>query len=102
MQKRPGVPGPFLFGSFLVNPDLQEAFELLLEARQTATAVGELVAAGPGWVARWVDIERERVALFPVCGIGHELRAIRHHDFDLMIVGMNVVILLHSQSLKSS
>ena len=42
---------------------LEEAFELLLEARQPAAAVEKLLlAAGPGRMRLRVDVEMQRIA----------------------------------------
>jgi hypothetical protein len=48
IQKRPGFPGPFLLSGCTAKLELEDAFELLLEARQPATTVHQLgIAAGP-------------------------------------------------------
>src|SRR5277367_1890759 len=42
---------------------LKAAFEFLLESRQTAAAVHQmLLAAGPGWVRLRIDVEMQRIA----------------------------------------
>src|SRR5262245_34866585 len=77
----------------------EHALELLLEARETAAAVHELlVAAGPGRVSLGVDVEGERVALLAVGRVGLELGAVRHHHLDEVVVGMKIFGLLHGET----
>lgn len=66
---------------------LDEAFELLLEARETAATVHELgIAARPCWMRGRIDIERKRVAFFAVGRIGDEFRSVGHDHLDLVVV----------------
>ena len=71
----------------------EERVELVLEARQAAAAVEQLLsAAGPGRMRLRVDVEVERVALGPVGGARLVFGAVRHHDLDRVIVGVNVFL----------
>jgi hypothetical protein len=73
IQKRPGFPGPFLLSGCTAKLELEDAFELLLEARQTATTVHQLgIAAGPCRMGVRVDIQRKRVAFLAVGRVGDE------------------------------
>src|ERR1044071_1315021 len=68
-----------------------DAGELLLEARDAAAAVEQvLLAAGPGRVRLRVDVERERVALLAPGGAGGELAAVGHLDRDGVVIGMQI------------
>src|ERR1700688_3249076 len=70
---------------------LEEARELLVEARQAAAAVEQmLLAAGPGRVRFRVDIEMQRIARLAPGGPGGELGAVGHDHFDGVVVGMAV------------
>jgi len=70
---------------------LEEARELLVEARQTAAAVEQvLLAAGPGRVRFRVDIEMQRIARLAPGGPGGEFGAVGHDHFDGVVVGMGV------------
>src|ERR1700676_2305893 len=69
----------------------EEARELLVEARQAAAAVEQvLLAAGPGRVRFWVDIQMQRIARLAPGGPGGELGAVGHDHFDGVVVGMGV------------
>src|SRR5208337_2631964 len=71
---------------------LQETFELLLELADAAAAVHDLlVAARPGGVGLRIDIEVQLLAWLAIAGIGLELRTVRHHNGDLVIIGMNIL-----------
>ncbi len=37
-----------------------------------------------------VDVQAQRIARFAPSGAGHERRAIRHLDGDLMVIGVNI------------
>src|SRR5262249_48109340 len=68
-----------------------EARELLLEARQTAAAIEELlVPTGPRRVRFRVDIEMQRIALLAPGGAGGEFAAVGHLDRDGVIIRMGV------------
>src|SRR5580658_7897559 len=70
---------------------LEEARELLVEARQAAAAVEQvLLAAGPGRVRFRVDIEMQRIARLAPGGPGGEFGAVGHDHFDGVVVGMAV------------
>src|SRR5580704_2660981 len=70
---------------------LEEARELLIEARQAAAAVEQvLLAAGPGRVRFRVDIEMQRIARLAPGGPGGEFGAVGHDHFDGVVVGMEV------------
>src|ERR1700720_2322018 len=70
---------------------LEEAGELLVEARQAAAAVEQvLLAAGPGRVRFRVDIEMQRIAWLAPGGPGGEFGAVGHDHFDGVVVGMGV------------
>ena len=65
--------------------------ELLLEAREAAAAVEQmLLAAGPGRVRLRVDVELQLVARLAPGGAGGELGSVGHDDLDGVIVGMDV------------
>src|SRR3984893_15528809 len=81
---RPRRPGAADLG-------LEEARELLVEARQAAAAVEQvLLAAGPGRVRFRVDVEMQRIARLAPGGPGGELGAVGHDHFDGVVVGMSV------------
>src|SRR5947209_7306237 len=90
-KNAPGFPGAFFVaaetaGSIL----LEEARELLLEARDAATAIHQLgVAAGPGRVRFRVDIEVQSVAFLAPGGAGQVLGSVGHHDLNRMIIRVN-------------
>ena len=69
----------------------QEAGELLLEARDAAAAVHEvLLAAGPGRVRLGVDVEMHDIALLAPGGAGGELGPVGHHHLDGVIFRVNL------------
>src|SRR4051812_46138855 len=62
---------------------LPEPAELLLEAREAAAAVEQmLLAAGPRRMRFRVDIEAQRVAGLAPGGTGGELGSVSHDDLD--------------------
>ena len=68
-----------------------ETGEPLLEARQPAAAVEQLLgAAGPGRVRLRIDVEMQHVAALAPGGAGLELGAVGHDDLDGVIIGVNV------------
>lgn len=70
---------------------LHEAAELVIEARDAAAAVEQLlVAAGPGRVRLRIDIERQSRAFFTVGRTGLEGGAVGHLDRDHVVSGMAV------------
>src|SRR5580658_615893 len=70
---------------------LEEAREFLVEPRQAAAAVEQvLLAAGPGRVRFRVDVEMQRIARLAPGGPGGEFGAVGHDDFDGVVVGMGV------------
>src|SRR5580658_334761 len=70
---------------------LEEARELLVEPRQAAAAVEQvLLAAGPGRVRFRVDVEMQRIARLAPGGPGGEFGAVGHDHFDGVVVGMGV------------
>ena len=74
----------------------EHPLELLLEARQAAAAIDQmLAAAGPGRMRLGVDVEGERVALLAVGRVGLKLSPVGHQDLDHVIVGMEIVLLFH-------
>src|SRR5581483_4737129 len=74
---------------------LDQTAELAGEAREPSAAVDELLlTAGPGRVRLRVDLELHRVARLAPGRARRVFGAIRHDDFDRMIVGVNPV--LHS------
>src|ERR1700690_1466128 len=81
----------FLVGLFVVG--LQETRELLLEARQAAAAVDQvLLAAGPGRVRLRVDVEMHDIALLAPGGAGGEFAAVGHHNLDGVVAGMDILL----------
>src|SRR5580692_1705101 len=73
------------------NLTLEEAREFLVETRQAAAAVEQvLLAAGPGRVRFRVDIEMQRIARLAPGGPGGEFGAVGHDHFDGVVVGMGV------------
>ena len=75
---------------------LEQAFKLLLEARQAPAAVGQaLIAAGPGRMRVWVDIKLQGIAFAAIGRIGGEFRTVGHNDRDLMVVRMKFWIAFH-------
>src|SRR5580700_12109517 len=70
---------------------LEEARELLVQARQAAAAVEQvLLAAGPGRVRFRVDVEMQRIARLAPGGPGGEFGAVGHDHFDGVVIGMAV------------
>src|SRR6185436_8347076 len=70
---------------------LPEPAELLLEAREAAAAVEQmLLPAGPGRVRLRVDVEAQRVARLAPGGAGGELGPVGHDDLDGVIIRVNV------------
>src|SRR5690606_23420557 len=68
-----------------------EIGELLLELGDAAAVDRGLLATGPGRMGVRVDVELQRGARGTPGRIGLELGAVRHHDRDLVIVGMNTL-----------
>src|SRR5262249_53941360 len=74
-----------------------EAGELLLEAREPAAAVDQLLgAAGPGRVRLGVDVEVQRIALLAPGRAGGELGSVGHDDLDGVVIRVGVG--LHGKS----
>src|ERR1051326_1313043 len=72
---------------------LQEAGEFLLEARQPAAAVDQmLLAAGPGRMRFRIDVEPHGVAGLAPRAPCLELGAVGHHHLDGVIFRMNVAL----------
>src|SRR5690554_4187109 len=68
-----------------------EAFVALLELRNAAATVHQrLRRTGPGRMGGRVDVEVHRVALLAPGGAGEVLGAIGHHDFDGVVVWMDI------------
>src|SRR5262249_38212314 len=99
-QNAPDFGGVLLFG----KPDrgsvlLEEARELLLEARDAAAAIHDLLgAAGPGRVRLRIDVQIELVAFLAPGRAGLVLGAIGHHDRNRMIIRVNFGF--HDMSLR--
>ena len=71
---------------------LQEAGEFLLEAGHAAAAIEDLLlASGPGRMRFGVDVEVQDVTFLAPCGARGELAAVRHHDLDGVIAGMDIL-----------
>jgi hypothetical protein len=51
-----------------------------------------LLAAGPGRVRLRVDVEMHDIAFLAPGGAGGEFAAIRHHDLDGVVVGVNILL----------
>src|SRR5258708_5341541 len=77
-----GASGLFLlFGLLVVG--LEEAGELLLEARHAAAAIDQmLLAPGPGRVRLRIDVEMHDIAILAPGRAGGEFAAICHDDLD--------------------
>src|SRR4051794_4860929 len=76
---------------------LQKPGKLLLESRDAAAAVENLLgAAGPGRVRLGVDVEVQLVAFLAPGGARLVFGSIGHHDRNGMIIRMNLV--LHGSS----
>jgi len=70
---------------------LQEARELLLEARQAAATIDKvLLAAGPRGMRLRIDVQMQRIAGFAPSGPRGELGTVGHDDFNGVIVGMGI------------
>src|ERR1700743_3885151 len=91
--KTPPKPGVFCCLAALKRSVLlEEARNLLLEARDAAAAVQELLgAAGPGRVRLRVDIEVQLVAFLAPGRAGLVLGAVGHHDRNCMIIRVNFI-----------
>ena len=63
--------------------------EALVELGDLAAGVHDAVHAGPGRMALGVDIEANGVARFAVAGARGVLGAVRHHDVDFVIIGVD-------------
>src|SRR6185312_9621229 len=69
---------------------LEEAGKLLLEARDTAAAIEELLgAANPGRMRFGIDIEVQLVAVLAPGGAGLVFGSIGHNDRNRMIIRVN-------------
>ena len=72
---------------------LQEARELLLEARHAAAAVNKLLlAASPGGVRLRIDVEMQSIAFFAPRGAGGEFTAVGHDYLDGVVAGMDALL----------
>jgi hypothetical protein len=70
---------------------LEKARVLLLKSRQPSAAVEQmLLAAGPGRVRFRIDIQMQRIPRLAPGRPRGEFGAIRHDDFDEMVVRMGV------------
>src|ERR1700759_851422 len=68
----------------------EEARKLLLEARDAAAAIHDLLgAAGPGRMRPRIDVEVQLVAFLAPGGAGLVLGAVGHHDRNGMIFRVN-------------
>ena len=71
---------------------LQEAGEFLLEAGHAAAAIEDLLLApGPGRVRFRVNVEVQDITFLAPRGARGELAAVRHHDLDGVIAGMDIL-----------
>src|SRR5690349_23863941 len=71
---------------------LHEACELLVEAREAAAAIHQLLlTAGPGGMRCRIDVERELLAGRAPGRAGLVGRAVVETDFDEMIVGVDAL-----------
>jgi hypothetical protein len=69
---------------------LHQAGELLLEARDAAAAIEDLLlTAGPGRVRLGVDVEVQRVAFLALGRAGQEFGPVGHDDLNRMIIRVN-------------
>src|SRR5919107_523745 len=90
-DKNPRVSGGFDSSRLARSLLLPQSAELLLEAREAAAAIEQmLLAAGPGRVRLRVDIELQLVARLAPRGAGGEFGAVGHDDLDGVIVRMDV------------
>src|ERR1700760_934258 len=88
--KTPPKPGAFCCRISESSLFLEEARKLLLEARDAAAAVHDLLgAAGPGRMRLRIDVEVQLVALLAPGGTGRILAAVGHHDRNCMIIRVN-------------
>src|SRR6201995_5689553 len=68
----------------------EEARKLLLEARDAAAAIHDLLgAAGPGRMRPRIDVEVQLVTFLAPGGAGLVLGAVGHHDRNRMIIRVN-------------
>src|SRR5580658_1494047 len=82
-RSRTGRPTPAIL--FLA----EEAFELLIEPRQSAAAIKQmLLAAGPGRVRLRIDVEMQRIAGLAPGRTRREFGAVGHKHLDQVIIGM--------------
>jgi hypothetical protein len=85
-----GENRPYLKAAGLLLVEAEPG-EFLLEARQPATAVEQLlVTAGPGRVRLRIDVEVHHVTLLAPGGAGGELGTVGHLHGDGMVIGMGV------------
>src|SRR3569832_2900006 len=98
-KRPPGTGRPFAnaLGERLLLAAAQHAFELLVEARQAAAAVHQLLlTAGPGRVGGRVDVQRELLAGVAPGRAGLVGLANVQADLDKVVVGVDA--LFHGES----
>ena len=70
---------------------LCEEAELLLKARNAAAAINDrALTTGPCGVRLWIDVQIHGVASVAIGRACHKLCAIRHHNGDGVIIGVDI------------
>src|SRR6185437_15786436 len=70
-------------------PGRSQAAEPLVEFRDLTARVDDPLLAGPGRVRLRINIQPQRVPFLAHAGTGLELRAVGHHDGDLVVLGVD-------------
>src|SRR5262249_32864863 len=90
------VAGGFLYAKqmrLFLFIGLYETGKILLEARHAAPAIHDLLlAAGPGRMRLWVDVEMQDNHFLAPSGAGGEFTAVGHHHFDGVVARMDILL----------